>query len=367
MSHISCSVSIEHSLRLDRSPSDVLDLKALLLLRHRYEQSLGSVYAHCAAADTKKHGFSQADAIKRAVADAQQLGWMFHAALAHHYAKLQQQQPHQHQHQVQEQTEQDTLQQCPANKASTNTVAAGMADATAKAHVGIKSTPFFTRSLQQIAATARERSELQMLPADPTARTSLPAHADSNSIVYRPITRDELATLRHLNMVTLPMSVWRSYDQQYYTALLRAQDHLTQFACDNGKMVGAICARVEHPGAQYNNARLHILTVSVLHKFRRRGIAAALLRGVILACEQRWEHRHVREAYLSVQASNDGARALYTHCGFRVAAAHADYYKDATSIHDGGSACIVMTRPIYRGALHRRRMRARLSCSRNEA
>ena len=130
--------------------------------------------------------------------------------------------------------------------------------------------------------------------------------------------------------------------------------------------MGAICARIEHPGAQYNNARLHILTVSVLPKFRRRGIAAALLRGVILACEERWEHRHVREVHLSVQASNDGARALYTKCGFRIAAAHANYYKDAASIHDGGSACIVMVRPICRGTLRRRSMKARERCSRNK-
>lgn len=385
-------MSIEDGLlRGARSASSVsvLDLQQLLLLRQRYEQSLGAVYAHHSAGEDADVAQSE-----QAVAEARKLGWMFHAQLAHQHAKLQQQQQHQQrQRPCQQQQQRPERNEC---KETAAVVPAATATASASTEAAehaksTRSTPFFTRSLQQIAATARERSEIQVqvqvqcaaafeiesgLSARTAARTAtapLARSADddgmlSTGMTFRPITRADLATLRHLNTVTLPMSVWRSYDQQYYEALLRAPDELTKFACLNGKVVGAICARIEHPGAQYNNARLHVLTVSVLPRFRRRGVATALLRGVIAACEERWEHRHVREFYLRVQASNDGARAVYSRCGFRVAAAQAGYYKDAANGHDGGAACIVMTRSVHRGApyAHHRSTKARRSMAHAE-
>lgn len=62
-----------------------------------------------------------------------------------------------------------------------------------------------------------------------------------------------------------------------------------------------------------------ILNIAVDPRFRRLGVAAALLRSALLG---RFE-----EVYLEVRESNSAARALYTSFGFTVSGVRSNYYE----------------------------------------
>lgn len=69
---------------------------------------------------------------------------------------------------------------------------------------------------------------------------------------------------------------------------------------------------------------LHILNVATAPAFRRRGIAKALLRHVLV----RGATRGVRRAFLEVRAGNDGAIGLYRSFGFDTVSRRRRYYAD---------------------------------------
>ncbi len=68
----------------------------------------------------------------------------------------------------------------------------------------------------------------------------------------------------------------------------------------------------------------HIVTLAVLPEFRRRGIARALMDGLLAEARRRgaW---HIT---LEVRAGNAPAQALYTSLGFRTIATRRRYYPD---------------------------------------
>lgn len=66
---------------------------------------------------------------------------------------------------------------------------------------------------------------------------------------------------------------------------------------------------------------LHVNTIAVEGRFRRRGIAYRLLREVLA-------RTGARRATLEVRASNDAAVRLYAKLGFRVTAVRRNYYRN---------------------------------------
>ncbi|KAJ1410254.1 hypothetical protein B484DRAFT_402964, partial [Ochromonadaceae sp. CCMP2298] len=79
--------------------------------------------------------------------------------------------------------------------------------------------------------------------------------------------------LRTLNVNTLPVR----YSDKFYRELIdKYGTEYMKFAFWNGFVVGAICARVEGRGTP--ECKLYIMTINVLAAYRRRGIAAELLR-----------------------------------------------------------------------------------------
>lgn len=66
---------------------------------------------------------------------------------------------------------------------------------------------------------------------------------------------------------------------------------------------------------------VHINTIAVHERYRRRGIALALLRDVL-------QRTGARSATLEVRRSNTAAIALYTRLGFRITAERPRYYKN---------------------------------------
>jgi len=80
-------------------------------------------------------------------------------------------------------------------------------------------------------------------------------------------------------------------------------------------IVGYICVWVV-------GEELHINNVAVDPRWRRRGIAGALLAATL----ERGRARGARCAFLEVRASNVGAQALYRRYGFEPAAVRKRYY-----------------------------------------
>lgn len=69
---------------------------------------------------------------------------------------------------------------------------------------------------------------------------------------------------------------------------------------------------------------LHILNVATAPRFRRRGVAATLLRHAI---DGAYQHGLAR-AFLEVRVCNEGAIALYLAFGFRIVYRRCAYYPD---------------------------------------
>lgn len=66
---------------------------------------------------------------------------------------------------------------------------------------------------------------------------------------------------------------------------------------------------------------VHVNTLAVSDRFRRRGIALALMRAVL-------QRTNARRATLEVRRSNAAAIGLYTKLGFRITAERPRYYKN---------------------------------------
>jgi ribosomal-protein-alanine N-acetyltransferase len=81
------------------------------------------------------------------------------------------------------------------------------------------------------------------------------------------------------------------------------------------KVKGFIAARLI-------GGEVHINNVAVRHRYRRGGIALALLRAVLLKAAQ----TGAETAFLEVRAGNAPAQALYQRCGFRVTGRRSNYY-----------------------------------------
>ncbi|WP_298674817.1 ribosomal protein S18-alanine N-acetyltransferase [uncultured Sphingomonas sp.] len=89
-------------------------------------------------------------------------------------------------------------------------------------------------------------------------------------------------------------------------------------------------ARVEGEVAGFALSRAildeaELLLIAVRPAFRRRGIGAALLRGVIADARA----RNVKKLHLEVRAGNEGV-ALYTAHGFAKVGERRDYYRGRT-------------------------------------
>jgi ribosomal-protein-alanine acetyltransferase len=105
-------------------------------------------------------------------------------------------------------------------------------------------------------------------------------------------------------------------------------DQLAGYLClvvlDHDAIVGAAVAR------QVVNGEAELLNLAVADAFRRRGLAGALIRQLLLFFPGEW--------FLEVRESNRAAIQLYDSMGFTVVSKRNAYYPDS------GEAAIVMRR-----------------------
>lgn len=115
----------------------------------------------------------------------------------------------------------------------------------------------------------------------------------------------------------------QSFSMPWTEPMLRLQldpnSHLFLTAEAEGKVVGYV-------GLMYVLDEGYISNVAVHPDYRRRGIAQALVRELA----KRAEAKFLSFVTLEVRESNEGARALYEKCGFKIVGRRKNYYEKPT-------------------------------------
>eukprot|EP00928_Gymnodinium_smaydae_P073209 TRINITY_DN56447_c0_g1_i1.p2 TRINITY_DN56447_c0_g1~~TRINITY_DN56447_c0_g1_i1.p2 ORF type:complete len:197 (+),score=63.04 TRINITY_DN56447_c0_g1_i1:206-796(+) len=149
------------------------------------------------------------------------------------------------------------------------------------------------------------------------------------------LTEKNVGQLKKLNIATFPVH----YKDQFYIDLLKNLDYSRLgYSCD--VLVSSICCRLEE--RQAGGKALYIMTLSVLEKYQRRTLASQLIRWAIdKASGEKGQSDDVREMYLHVQTSNEGALAFYKSFGFQVTEKIENYYKKIEP-----PDCFVLRKPM---------------------
>ena len=124
------------------------------------------------------------------------------------------------------------------------------------------------------------------------------------------VNAQNLGQLRTLNEHTFPVSSPTSFMTRS-----RRCPRASRFAYCGGFAVGNCCARLEaFRNTEEKRKKLYIMTIGVLHAYRRRGIGRKLLTQLLESAAAR---KDVKVIYLHVQTGNDTARDFYAQFGFR--------------------------------------------------
>jgi ribosomal protein S18 acetylase RimI-like enzyme len=134
------------------------------------------------------------------------------------------------------------------------------------------------------------------------------------------LTEKNVKLVKLLNEVAFPVS----YNDNVYEEILLYPDY-GRLAYYNDVMVGAICCRVEKAGTNgHANKRLYIMTLGVLEKYRRHGVATQLMEYVLNKLESETD---IEAVYLNVQTSNAAAIKFYEKFGFKNVKLAENYYR----------------------------------------
>ena len=128
--------------------------------------------------------------------------------------------------------------------------------------------------------------------------------------VFRIAVRDDLASLLEIENHSFALPNWTAAD------FLRYETVVAEVA---GEVAGFVVARQTFSGSADSPAEREILNVAVAPRFRRLGIATALL-----------EHALRQNAvyFLEVRESNQIAQSLYRKLAFVPIARRAEYYEN---------------------------------------
>jgi GNAT superfamily N-acetyltransferase len=109
------------------------------------------------------------------------------------------------------------------------------------------------------------------------------------------VNAQNLGQLRTLNEHTFPVR----YADKFYDEIPTLPEGLARFAYCGGFAVGNCCARLEaFRNTEEKRKKLYIMTIGVLHAYRRRGIGRKLLTQLLESAAAR---KDVKVIYLHVQ------------------------------------------------------------------
>jgi len=135
------------------------------------------------------------------------------------------------------------------------------------------------------------------------------------------LTEKNIGQLKKLDSATFPVH----YQETFYQRLLQSLEYTRLGYCADILVCSISCRLESRPGG---GKALYIMTLNVLKAYQRRGLGSQLIRW----CNEKAEGESgkaddVREIYLHVQTSNDGAIAFYKSFGFEVTEQINNYYK----------------------------------------
>ena len=147
-----------------------------------------------------------------------------------------------------------------------------------------------------------------------------------------------IGQLRTLNEHTFPVR----YADKFYDEIPTLPEGLAKFAYCGGFAVGNCCARLEPFWSRADEKKkLYIMTIGVLHAYRRRGVGRQLLTQLLEGARKRGD---VRVVYMHVQTGNDAARDFYAQFGFTEVGTIKGYYKRIQP-----DSCYVLAKAIEPG------------------
>jgi len=141
--------------------------------------------------------------------------------------------------------------------------------------------------------------------------------------LIREATESDLEQLAAIENEAFPHSPWMPSDFIRFQCLVAEQESRIQ---------GFLVSRQIAPETPGHPAEREILNLAVRSAFRRRGVAASLLRR---------EMQKPGIFFLEVRASNIAAKALYKKSGFRELGYRFNYYENPTE-----TAIVMTTRPL---------------------
>ena len=148
-----------------------------------------------------------------------------------------------------------------------------------------------------------------------------------------PFNEERLDDVVNINRTCLP----ENYSEYFFLNLHRRFPKTFLVAILEQKVVGYILCRIEMGLSELGKLSLtrkaHIVSLAVLPKFRKTGIASGLLEKALVAMRE----YNSNESYLEVRVSNDPAINLYRKFGFEPRRTISHYYRD-------GEDSLVMTK-----------------------
>jgi ribosomal-protein-alanine N-acetyltransferase len=145
----------------------------------------------------------------------------------------------------------------------------------------------------------------------------------------RKFTPDDLQAVMQINRETLP----ENYSDYFFMDLYERFPETFIVADEEGKIAGYIMCRVEVGLSNFGLGGLirkgHVVSIAVLPRYRRKGVAQALLNTAM----DGMRFYKAKQCYLEVRATNDAGVALYKKLEFEVSRSVHGYYSDGEDAH----------------------------------
>lgn len=140
----------------------------------------------------------------------------------------------------------------------------------------------------------------------------------------RKFRESDLQAVMQINRETLP----ENYTDYFFLDLFERYPETFIVAVEEGKIVGYIMCRIEVGLSNFGFGGIirkgHVVSIAVLPKARRKGVAKALINTAL----EGMQGYKAKQGFLEVRVTNDAGVKLYTKLGFEVTRTIHGYYSD---------------------------------------
>ncbi len=144
------------------------------------------------------------------------------------------------------------------------------------------------------------------------------------TFTIRKFKENDLQSVMEINRETLP----ENYTDYFFLDLYERFPETFIVAEEEGKIVGYIMCRIEVGLSNFGLGGLvrkgHVVSIAVLPRWRRKGIAQALMKRAM----EGMQFYKAKQCYLEVRVTNEAGVKLYTKLGFEVSRNVHGYYSD---------------------------------------